>query len=58
MMRESCETSSVEVQCHRAIGGAEDVDPHVEFFPAHEEWVRDVALGDVGLGLGIVRLPP
>ena len=58
-MRETGESSTVEVNGQRLVRGAEGIDTHIELPTAEEERVEQVALADVGLGrvLLVERLP-
>ena len=56
-MREPAKAASVEVNCEGLIAGHEHVDSHVELLTTDQEWVHDVALNDVWLGLRTIWLP-
>lgn len=48
-MRETGESSSVEIDGQRLVGGAEGVDTHIELPATEEERVEQVSLADVRL---------
>lgn len=48
-MRETGESSTVEVDGQRLVGGAEGIDTHIELSTAEEQRVEEVALADVWL---------
>lgn len=48
-MRETGESSTVEINGQRLVGGAEGIDTHIELPTAEEERVEEVALADVWL---------
>lgn len=54
MVGEPGEARSVEVERERRVGGAEQVDAHVELFTADEQRVGDVLLNYVGFGLRVL----
>ena len=57
LVREPAKGLSVQIQRQRLIARAEQIDPHIELFPADQQWVVDVFLDDVGVGLRVVRDP-
>lgn len=58
-MGESCEPSSVEIDGQGLVGGAKDVDSHVELPATEEQRIKQISLADVGLWwvLAIEGLP-
>lgn len=48
-MRESCKTSSIQINGKRIVGSAQSVDPHIKLSSSEKQRIQQIPLTDIGL---------
>jgi hypothetical protein len=50
-MSESSKPGAIQIDSQRVMGGHQHIDSHIKFFVTDKQWIMDIPLDDVWLGL-------